>query len=73
MTINYTTEPIQPQRTYPWVGRYDTESKYTTVLFLEPKHGFCLDSTDTNNMEYRESHNWDEHKFIPCSITLSSL
>ena len=73
MTITYITEPIQPQRTYPWVGKLITEDEYTTVLFLSHKYGFCLDSTDSNNMERRESYTWDEHKFIPCSITLSSL
>lgn len=73
MTINYTTKPIQPKRTYPWVGKHTTEDKYTTVLFIGPKHGFCLDSTDSNNMMYRESTNWSEGGFVPCSITLSSL
>ena len=73
MTINYTTEPIKPKQTYPWVGKNTTVDMYTTVLFTGPNEGFCLDSTDLNNMEYRESYNWDEHKFIPCSITLSSL
>ena len=73
MTINYSIEPINPKQTYPWVGKCTTEDNHTTVLFTGPNEGFCLDSTDLNNMEYRESYNWDEHKFIPCSITLSSL
>lgn len=73
MTINYSIEPINPKQTYPWVGKCTTEDDHTTVLFTGPNEGFCLDSTDLNNMEYRESYNWDEHKFIPCSITLSSL
>lgn len=73
MTINYTTKPVNPKQTYPWVGKYTTGDEYTTVLFIGPKHGLCLDSTDPENMEYRESSTWSEKDFIPCSITLSSL
>lgn len=73
MTINYTTEPIKPKQTYPWVGRLDTEGQHTTVLFIAPEQGFCLDSTDKCNIEHRYYDEWDEPKFIPCSITLSSL
>ena len=73
MTINYITEPIQPQRTYPWVGKSTTGDLSDTVLFIGPGHGFCLDSTESDNMENRESVNWNESKFVPCSITLSSL
>ena len=71
MTINYTTEPIKPERTYPWVGMYET-NKRTIVLFTKPGTGFCLDSKDESNI-FLESGNWTENKFIPCSITLSSL
>ena len=73
MTINYTTQPIRPQYTYPWVGKYTVGDTHTTVLFIGPEHGFCLDSTDQINMDDRESTNWNEKDFIPCSITLSSL
>lgn len=73
MTINYTTEPINPKQTYPWVGKYTTGDGYTTVLFIGPEHGFCLDSTDEINLDNRESVDWTEQDFIPCSITLSSL
>ena len=74
MTITYITEPIQPQRTYPWVGKSITgDLSDTVVLFIGPGHGFCLHSTESDNMENRESVNWNESKFVPCSITLSSL
>jgi hypothetical protein len=73
MTINYTTEPIQPQRTYPWVGKHTREGYYTIVLFVGPNEGFCLDSTDQTNLDDRYSEDWAENEFIPCSITLSSL
>ena len=73
MTITYITEPIQPQRTYPWVGKLITEDEYTTVLFTGPKKGFCLDSTDQTNLDDRYCDRWSEEDFIPCTITLSSL
>ena len=73
MTITYITEPIKPKQTYPWVGKYTTGDESTTVLFTGPKKGFCLDSTDSTNIDDRESTNWTEQDFIPCSITLSSL
>ena len=73
MTITYITKPTEPERTYPWVGRLDTEYEYTTVLFVGPDEGFCLDSTDKDYLKFRESDNWSEEDFIPCSITLSSL
>ena len=64
--------PVSPTPQYPWVGKYVTE--YTTVvLFTEPRCGFCLHSTCPENQHDRYSDNWDEHLFVPCSITLSSL
>ena len=77
MTINSTTEPIPPQGTYPWVGRYDKGSEFTIVLFTKPNTGFWLESTQLVSKKTdkysRYSFMWDEHRFIPCSITLSSL
>ena len=73
MTINYTTEPIKPKQTYPWVGKNTTGDMYTTVLFTGPNEGVCLDSTNQKNLDYRYSRGWAEIGFTPCSITLSSL
>ena len=73
MTITYITEPIQPQRTYPWVGKSTTGDLSDTVLFIGPGHGFCLDSTDQINLDDRYCERWSEDEFVPCSITLSSL
>ena len=64
--------PSAPTPKYPWVGKYVTE--YTTVvLFTEPRCGFCLYSTDQESQHDRYADIWDEHLFVPCSITLSSL
>ena len=64
--------PLTPTPKYPWVGKYVTEY-ITVVLFTEPKCGFCLHSTYPENQHDRFSNNWDEHLFVPCSITLSSI
>ena len=64
--------PLIPTPKYPWVGKHVTE--YTTVvLFTEPRCGFCLHSTYPENQHDRYADTWDEHLFVPCSITLSSL
>ena len=64
--------PLTPTPKYPWVGKYVTE--YTTVvLFTEPRCGFCLHSTYSENQHDRYAATWDEHLFVPCSITLSSI
>ena len=57
---------------YPWVGKYVTDF-IPVVLFTEPKCGFCLHSDYPGNQHDRYSDNWDEHLFVHCSITLSSL
>lgn len=63
---------VPPTPKYPWVGKYVTD--YTTVvLFTEPRCGFCLHSTYSENQHDRHSSNWTESLFVPCSITLSSL
>ena len=63
---------VPPTPKYPWVGKYVTE--YTTVvLFTEPSCGFCLHSTYPENQHDRYADTWNEHLFVPCSITLSSI
>ena len=77
MNINYTTKPIKPKRTYPWVGRHDKGSEFIIVLFTKPATGFWLEATQIiskrKDQYSRYSFMWDEDKFVPCSITLSSL
>lgn len=63
---------VPPVPEYPWVGKYVTEHT-TVVLFTEPRCGFCLHSTDPENQHDRYSNTREEHLFVPCSITLSSL
>lgn len=64
--------PLTPTPKYPWVGKFVTEDT-TVVLFTGYNTGFCLHSTYPENEEDRFSNNWDEHLFVPCSITLSSI
>ena len=64
--------PSTPTPKYPWVGKYVTDFT-TVVLFTAPRCGFCLYSTDQENQHDRYADIWDEHLFVPCSITLSSL
>ena len=64
--------PSAPTPKYPWVGKHIKD--YTTVvLFTEPDTGFCLHSTYSEHQRDRHSRNWNEHLFVPCSITLSSI
>lgn len=63
------------KREYPWVGKRIYGDSTTIVLFTSKNTGTRLYADDLLEDERldRQSDTWNEHRFEPTSITLSSL